>query len=341
MRLDESADIFSDFWRQFQDMLSYNVHFDDDNSTPLLRTTSGGKLVGCLLSPAGGGHVLLLPEIDWSSIYPPESDADEEDEESDAEYERALQRFTFRLRDAILTLEARLHAEDSTIDSPDWLSSSQFRLAAERSIENEIADIGRQIEALSLKQEELRSALKDQTHIKSLLYAKGASLEQAVRSGLETLGFSVENFKANDSEFDVIFSADSLRYIGEVEGKDSKPINIDKSSQLQRNVSEDYSREEVDAIARGVLFANAYRTSPPTARAEYFTDKVISFAAVANMALVRTPDLFRVVRALRDRPDEDLRLRCRRAIRDGVGGIVEFPETSEPLSDIVDSSELD
>ena len=82
-------------------------------------------------------------------------------------------------------------------------------------------------------------------------------------------------------------------------------------------------------MARSVLFGNAYRLTPPAERPEFFTDKVWKFAAVANVALVRTTDLFRVARFLTDNPDPVFAKRCREAIRDGVGKAVVFPDADD------------
>src|SRR5439155_24203874 len=110
-------------------------------------------------------------------------------------------------------------------------------------------------------------------------------------------------FVGGDSEFDVVFHAPEGRCLGEVEGKDAKAINIDKLSQLERNLQEDFARDEVTEFAKGVLFGNAERLKPPAQRGEAFTEKCISAAKRACIALVRTSDLFDPVRYLRTHPD--------------------------------------
>ena len=74
-------------------------------------------------------------------------------------------------------------------------------------------------------------------------------------------------------------SAPRERFIGEVEGKDNKAINIDKFSQLERNLNEDFAREGVDQFAKGVLFGNPYRLRSPDNRDDPFTDKCRTAAA--------------------------------------------------------------
>ena len=79
-------------------------------------------------------------------------------------------------------------------------------------------------------------------------------------------------------------------------------------------------------MAIGVLFGNAFRLRPIEERDDFFTQKVKSAAKASNVALVRTSDLFKVARALKNNSDPSFAQACREAIRDGVGAVVIFPE---------------
>jgi hypothetical protein len=157
------------------------------------------------------------------------------------------------------------------------------------------------------------------------LYEQGKPLEKAVLEGLQILGFSANPFTEGDSEFDVVFTSPEGRFIGEVEGKDNKAINIDKLSQLERNLQEDFAHEDVTEFAKGILFGNAERLTHPSKRREAFTDKVQTGAKRAGVGLVRTPDLFEPVRYLRDQDDPEYAKSCREAIFNATGNIVVFP----------------
>ena len=98
-------------------------------------------------------------------------------------------------------------------------------------------------------------------------------METAIIEALKILGFEASAFKDSDSEFDVVFECSEGRVIGEAEGKDNKPINIDKLRQLEMNVHEDFSRPEVEQPAKGALIGNAYRITDPATRTDFFTDK--------------------------------------------------------------------
>jgi hypothetical protein len=176
--------------------------------------------------------------------------------------------------------------------------------------------------------------LSDATQLRDLLYEKGKSLERAILDGLQLLGFSASKYNAAGSEFDVIFESAEGRFLGEAEGKDSKAVNVDKLRQLAMNIHEDLEREEVTTQGKAVLFANAFRLSPPAERGCQFTDKCIMAATKSSTALVATSDLYFALQYLanqltRGHPDEIYAADCRKAILNGVG-IVTFPTPLDP-----------
>jgi hypothetical protein len=154
---------------------------------------------------------------------------------------------------------------------------------------------------------------------------------------LTVLGFHAAPYRDEGSEFDVVFESAEGRLLGEAEGKDNKAVNIDKLRQLEMNLHEDFEREGITAMAKGVLFGNAHRLSPLAERAEYFTDKCITAAKRNSTALVRTPDLFFVAQYLAARPDEDFARKCRECILSTCGSVVAFPPVPEEMN--VDSVE--
>ncbi len=114
--------------------------------------------------------------------------------------------------------------------------------------------------------------------------------------------------------------------MGEAEGTDNRAINIDKLSQLERNLQEDFAREEITAFAKGVLFGNAYRLIPLDDRKAFFTAKCLSGAKRSKVALIRTPDLFKVAKYMKSNKDAAFAKACRAAIVRAQGEIVIFPQ---------------
>lgn len=137
-------------------------------------------------------------------------------------------------------------------------------------------------------------------------------------------GFAAAPYKSGDSEFDVVFQCPEGRLLGEAEGKDSKPVNVDKLRQLAMNIHEDLQRDEVSSPAKGVLFGNGFRLAAPSSREFQFTEKCINASKSSSAALVATSELYIAVQYLANQTDEEFAQRCRDAILSGVG-MVAFP----------------
>lgn len=91
------------------------------------------------------------------------------------------------------------------------------------------------------------------------------------------------------------------------------------------NINEDFSRESVKEIAKGVLFGNAFRFIHPSERANFFTDKCYISAKRSKVALVRTTDLFIVAKYLSENKSKSFKEKCREAIFKTSGEEVCFP----------------
>jgi hypothetical protein len=345
MILSSSADLLSAYWKEFGPKSVYHCHFESGKAIELVLTRSGKNVVGALLPK--WGKLLYLPEVDWSGIPRTvtkqkstsevsnenstddgiEADAEEDDETEWEEWSPEILEFTRQLRNALFELDTRLSKERVITAPPEWVGADEFRLNSEAPLEAKIIAVGERIAALGQEQDELTRSLEREAGLRGLLYEGGHPLEEAVREALAVLGFDASNFKEADSEFDALFTSPEGRFLGEVEGKESKAISVDKISQLHRNVVEDFAREEVADPAIPVLFGNAFRLKPLAERGDYFTEKVVKFAATSGTALVRTPDLFVAARYIKNSGDKAFAKKCRLAIRDGMGGQVAFPET--------------
>jgi hypothetical protein len=172
----------------------------------------------------------------------------------------------------------------------------------------------------------LETELLKAGNLRCLLYEQGKPLEGAIIESLRLMGFDAHPFANAESEFDSVFISGEGRFLGEAEGKDNKPVNVDKLSQLERNIQEDFARDEVESYAKGVLFGNAYRLTPTEDRGEFFTEKCMAGAKRAKIALVKSPDLFGPARYLKQNPtDGEYARECRRSIFRADGELVIFP----------------
>ena len=147
------------------------------------------------------------------------------------------------------------------------------------------------------------------------------------------MGVEADRFEEDGSEFDAVFSIDGQRILGEAEGRDRAAISIDKSTQLERNIAEDFAREEVSEHAHGVLFGNPERLVDPDERTKAFTDKCLSSAKRNGFALVLTHQMFGPAAYLEANADHDYAAACRAAIASAEGKIVEFPRVPDKGGD--------
>ncbi len=317
MRLLPNIPFLAKYWTHFEDYSYYEGYFDVVNGQSLLVTKSANLTVGALWKK--NGAILILPSLDFSDIAFTEM-RDEEELWTNEAVDIAR-----KFVECSLDIDAYLREDIEKNPPPDWVASDEFRLDIEIETQTKIIDIDESIQNLENEKALLRTKLEKDLIIKGLLYEKGRALEVAVREALSLLGFDVSTFKDEESEFDAIFSSEEGRFIGEIEGKDTKPINVDKHSQLERNINEDFARDSVSERAIGVLFGNAFRVNPVNDRGEFFTQKVISSATRASTVLIRTPDLFFPAIYLRKSIDIDYAHKCRQAILASRGSVVIFP----------------
>ena len=261
------------------------------------------------------------------------------DEDQDGEdYERFTEEakiFASSYVAEIVAIDRTLRQGAERTAQPEWATATRYSLAVEDELQQALLRAEEAAEQAQLAKESIRSALGEAGELRGLLYESGKPLEAVVLKALRILGFDAENYGDGKSEFDAVFSAQEGRLLGEAEGKDSKPVAISKLRQLTMNIHEDLERDEVHAPAKGVLFGNAYRLTPPGERAEPFTEKCVTSAISQSVALVHTPDLFPICRYITESGDTAFSKECREALVNGFG-LVTFPDI--PLVDQADPS---
>lgn len=321
----EGGDFLADYWREFGQYSNYRCYFEAiSGSTTLLTTRKGEHVLGAKLC-IERGNLILLPEITWDHLSGAEASND--DDEGEYQWPDEYVQFTLRLRDILLGLDKRLQTTEHRTEAPAWAVAPKYRLDTEGVTESKMLAVTTQIENLRAQHVELELELERDGSLRALLYETGPRLEAAVRDALGVLGFEVQHFEDDQSEFDAVFVSAEGRFIGEVEGRDNKAVDVKKASQLHRNISEDFARDDVAAMAVGVLFGNSFRLTPPEERDEAFTRKVVTFAETVSLVLVRTPDLFTAARHVKNTGDMTFAEQCRKSIAAGKGTVVEFPAT--------------
>ena len=301
--------------------IQYKVSFGyDDKITPVYLTKNRAKLVGGYRK-IGKGYVVLLP-----SIYYDEEEFITTNKKGEEIWTKDALNFGEALVGFLKNIKKRLISEDSTTPSPEWANDTNYQTNTEKETISKVKKNNEKIKKLQSSNKKLQDIIKKEAMLKGLLYETGTPLENAVIEGLKILEYSAENYNDGNLELDqVITSPEGERLIGECEGKDNKTINVTKFRQLNDSLAADFERDEVDYKAKGILFGNPMRLIDPKNRKDWFTDKAISGAVREGIALVKTPDLYKIVKYIKDSGDNNFASSCRSAIADQAG-VVKFPD---------------
>ena len=324
------AGVLAPYWKEFEGNSRYQLIFSGPNVPDCVLTRAGDKPVGAIYkSKSSAGTLLVLPDIDfYADQFLAETKSEDESEYA---WTPAAEQFAARMLASIVALDGTLRSEGELTPEPQWAADEKFVLEPERSLKAQLLEAEGRVERAQRQKEELEERVKAAAAYRALLFERGKPLENAVIAALRLLRFSATPFRSSDSEFDVVFESDEGRLIGEAEGKDSKPVNVEKLRQLSMNIQEDLERDDVTSPAKPVLLGNAFRLQPLTGRGDPFTEKCKSAALMSSTALVFTPDLFFVVRYLLRNVDPDYACECRRAILDGIGRVT-FPKPPDSAS---------
>lgn len=324
----EHRQILSTYWDRFCSWSIYQVTLIDAENNACLVTRNGGKSVGLHFRATfgEGGNLFLLPDINFDDDAWFEED---QNEEGYLPFTKAAEQFAASYITEIVALDHSLKLGLERTAEPEWAKGPSYAMTAERRVHGELLLAEEALERAQRKKEELKTELIEVGMLRGLLYETGKPLEAVVLKALQILGFEAENFEDESNEFDAVFMSSEGRLLGEVEGKDNKPINITKLRQLTMNIEEDFERDEVETRAKGVLFGNAYRLTEPAERDTPFTEKCIASASAQSIALVHTPELFNVARHVLERDDNAFATLCREVLI-GSSGLVVFPAVPHP-----------
>ncbi len=321
IRVEKEGTYLTSYWTEFSKNSPYEVEIEGDFNRILLKSRTGDRTVGAAYhGPIGA--LLLLPPLRYDKAK-----FLRHNKKDDKTYwTPEAVKFGKRLVSALVGLANGLKQTGQITPPPPWSQRSEYRIAEEANLEFAISKCSAQIAGLQAKKIQLEENLASAGELRRLLYEQGKPLEKAILEVMKLFGFDAHPFDNGESEFDSVFVSSEGRCLGEAEGKDNKAVNIDKFSQLERNLHEDFARDEVTEYAKGVLFGNAFRLLPVGDREEFFTAKCLSASKRIGAALVRTPDLFGPAIYLKENPsDLSYAAACRDAIFRTSGDIVVFP----------------
>lgn len=232
---------------------------EDAPGSMCLKTQTGEKAVGKIVTfDEGDGVAFLLPFVDLEG-----EEFQEEDDYGEIVWTNKAFRFGAQLFECLVWLHKNARQRSNKTPRPEWAEADVYLLQSEIELQGKLAQINADIGALAEKRDAEETELLTQSKLRDLLFENGRPLEDALHHALNKLGFETSSYKENESEFDVVFECGEGRLLGEAEGKDNKAVNVGKLRQLQMNILEDLERDEVEEPAKGVLFGNGFRQSPP------------------------------------------------------------------------------
>ncbi len=317
--------IFSDFYKAFGKNLRYQLYIENPDQCRVIFTGKDkNKVLGALFKVAKG-YIVVLPYVEYDEDKFTTTKKDKKGQEKSYWTKDAIT-FGNTLIGKLTQIDRDLGQDSEKTPPPEWAQAKEFFTSREVELQSSIAEESEKISKIQEEIQKLHESLTEEQILKNLLYEKGKTLENAINAALKILGYKAENYNDGNLEIDhVITSSEGDRFIGEAEGKDASAINIDKFRQLATNIQEDLQREEITSPATGILFGNGYRLTDPVDRAEQFTEKCINTAKSSNCILLRTYDLFRVTKYIKESRDEEFARLCRERIKNSTGKIVDFP----------------
>jgi hypothetical protein len=318
--------VFSDFNDKFKKNLIYQLYLENMTGAQVLFTGKDKTKVLGAIFKVKNGNLIVLPYINYDEKKFTEVKGKDKKEY----WTKEATQFGKVLVKALVDIDKALCKGGDKTPPPDWTNEADFQLVQEQVLQKDIEKKTKEIEKLILQKNDLQTKIDEEIKLRDLLFEKGKALENSITTALEILGYKAENYNDGNLELDhVITSPEGDRFIGEAEGKDTSAVNIDKFRQLAVNIQEDLQREEVENPAVGILFGNGFRLTKPSERVEQFTTKCINTAKSSNCALVRTSDLFKVAKYVKESNNQTFASDCREVIKNSIGKIVDFPVIPE------------
>lgn len=323
--------ILDNFYNRFKELLKYhityeNVTVDDTLLRYILPTVDKinsqsidifigkdkNRILSSIIKIDNGGNILLLPEV----LLKEEKDLTD-------------------LLNIIVEIDKNLNKEIIKTPKPQWLESNEiYSINISESIKSELSNIDEEINKLNEKKEELNHNLEKEEQIKDLLFENGKPLENAIIEALRILDYEAKNVYIDNNEIDILAkSPEGDIFCCEAEGKDNKAIDITKFRQLSDNLNI-YQDSHQNEPAYAILFGNPYRLKEIAERIEEpFTKHCLNRAKGNNFILIKTTDLFFVIRDIKNCNDnkkvEEYKKKCREAILNSKGKIVDFPRIDD------------
>lgn len=295
--------LFNNFNKNFNNNLSYKAYLENVEQGQIIYSGKDKSKTLGSIHKIGNGHLITLPYLKYDKNF-----IEYNEEEDENVWTKPAVTFGNNLTKCFTDIDENISLTVNKTPTPEWANQSEFLSNKVKLIEKSIDNNNnnnQKIEELKNNNFVLQEELLEEFKVKDLLFETGNALENAITEALIILGYEAENFNNGVLELDqVIISPEKQRFIGECEGKDSKDINITKFRQLLESLNADFAREDVEEKAYGILFGNPQRLIEPQNRTLDFTEKCKICAEREKITLIKTSDLFPIVKYLREKKNE-------------------------------------
>jgi hypothetical protein len=302
----DEAHPFAPLLRRHRGQLAYRIRFDEN--TPgfsswgrVIARSSGGAAVGVELDVLGG-KVIFLPAIGAVSY--------------------GDQRF--QLADALIEAMRRLSGRRSG-PPPSWVRN--FALPNTEVLDSAAAEARDELAQAQERLTRVEDELAQATRLRGLLWLESPDeLEPVVREAFRTIGFDVEQ----SPDRPLWIGDGAVRALVEVEGA-SGAVDAAPYVRLSR-------RLETDLLSgnqpkRGIVVVNGQREIAPENRTAQFSETLKLACESRRLALLTTPRLFEMARAVLQEPLDAVRRSVMRAQLLNAAGVVGpeiVPQPPEP-----------
>jgi hypothetical protein len=244
---------FAPLWTEFGEHFpQYEVWIDGKFTDILVRTKTGNRVVGAAIR-SGGGTILFLPPLRFNTTRSTSKGG-----KKNAKLTQT--RFAKKLCSALFALSDSLRKERTATPAPTWVLEPCFVMPQEVILRARVQEATNKKEEIEIEIRALQEQLSGAGSLRRLLFEQGDQLEEAILESLCLMGFAAASFADGDSQFDAVLVGPEGRIVGEAEGRDNRAINIEKFSQLERNIHEDFEKAGVTAFLH---FLKNSKLTPP------------------------------------------------------------------------------
>ena len=279
------------FWHKIAFQKKYfseDVYFVPKNFNP---KNEESEVFGGIIHTPSGGFVVVLPAINFKHSDFIKNHQCSKDDLQNVYDKKKLLDFSNQLIQHIIQIDSTLKSYYTLTPTPSWFNYNKFQINTASKIEKDIKNLQVKIQKLDQNKIHLKNLLEREKVPYRLLFEKDRLLKEAVTICLKLIGFNTTSHHDKQLQFDMMCKSKEGMFLGEVESKKNKAIDIDKIDELIKKLEEYIRNTKSKTPLKGVLFGNGHRLEEPTKRPNQFTNECIQ-AAKQKILLLSTQQIY-------------------------------------------------